>query len=124
MWCNHLSHLAHEKIVLESKFVLTSALVIFMDKMSVFELTVLILNKFSLTQVPLTIERVYGSQDSIQVRYTTTSSTATAGLDFVNIANGAINMEPASTSAVIYVQVRWSWAVVMLHVYKKDASEH
>ena len=56
-------------------------------------------------QVAMSVERVFGCQDNIQVRYSLTADTATAGLDYVDISNSAIRLDAMETSGVIIVQV-------------------
>lgn len=56
-------------------------------------------------QITLNVQRLYGSQDSIQVRFQTYSGTATPGVDFKEILNGAITMDAGETASTIYVQV-------------------
>ena len=56
-------------------------------------------------QVTLNIERVFGSLGAIQIRYNTYSDSALGGVDFSEIHNGAVNMEPRQTRSSIFVQV-------------------
>ena len=56
-------------------------------------------------QVTLHLERMFGSQDNIQVRYETVSGTAVAGVDYIDILDGAITIDAGQTEASFYVQI-------------------
>jgi hypothetical protein len=56
-------------------------------------------------QISLTVRRVYGSQDSIQIRYRTYSGTASAGVDYKEIRNGALTMDVEEVTSTIFIQV-------------------
>ena len=56
-------------------------------------------------QVKLTVERLFGSLDSIQIRFKTKGDTATENVDFQQIDNGAINMDPRQTKSSIFIEV-------------------
>ena len=53
----------------------------------------------------LGVERVFGCQDNVQVRYSLTAGSATAGLDYVDITNSAIRLDAMETTGTIVVQV-------------------
>ena len=56
-------------------------------------------------QVTLYIERQFGSLDNIQIRYETEGSTAVAGIDFVQIEDGAVSLDSKQTTTSIFVRV-------------------
>ena len=59
-------------------------------------------------QVMLTVERLYGSLDSIQIRFNTEGDTATENVDFQQIDDGAINIDPKQMKSSIFIEVRSS----------------
>jgi len=59
-------------------------------------------------QVKLTVERLYGSLDSIQIRFNTEGDTATENVDFQQIDDGAINIDPKQMKSSIFIEVRSS----------------
>ena len=56
-------------------------------------------------QVTLYVERLFGSQGSIQIRYHTTGDVAVAGIDFEHIENGAVTLDSRQTTSSIFVRV-------------------
>ena len=65
-------------------------------------------------QVVLYVERVYGSLDSIQIRYRTVSDTATGHLDYRQIDNGAVTMDPKQTRSSIFIEVSLFIIIIIL----------
>ena len=56
-------------------------------------------------KVSLEVERLFGSEGDIQLWYSTVSSTAVGGEDFVEVEQGTVSMSSEQTSASLYIQV-------------------
>ncbi|XP_074651666.1 adhesion G-protein coupled receptor V1-like [Tubulanus polymorphus] len=54
----------------------------------------------------LNVERLYGSEGTIQVLYSTLPGTAKGGVDYVHVTNAAVKLDPGVTQTTIKIQMK------------------
>ena len=58
-----------------------------------------------LLQLIVTVERLYGSLETIQLRYETIDGSAQSGYDFQGVPSGAVAMSEGEKSVPIFIRV-------------------